>query len=153
MIKIKIIIGGLAFAVLTLAITTALAQQLAPAPATVAADMAATTTSNTPPRDPFWPVGYVPLALAPPGAIPSAAAAPGATITEDDWRLAQKRLITASIFRTKDPATGADRFLALINGKVVTLGEIVAVKHRDFTFRFKVANITAAGPQFERCEQ
>jgi len=75
---------------------------------------------------------------------------PEHVITEDDWRQAQKRLVTSSVFRAKDPATGTDRFLALINGKVVTPGETLVVKHRDFTFRFKAANISADGVQFER---
>jgi len=106
----------------------------------------ATTGTNSTPRDPFWPVGYSP---AKPSASGSSAM-PEHVITEDDWRQAQKRLVTSSVFRAKDPATGTDRFLALINGKVVTPGETLVVKHRDFTFRFKAANISADGVQFER---
>ena len=137
---------GLAFAVLTL--TTASAQQPAPAdiPGSRAADPA---LSNSVPRDPFWPVGFTPSKSLPAGVTPEA---PGASITEDDWIQAQKRLLTTSVFRTKDPATGADRFLALINGKAVSPGETLVVKYRGFTFRFKVTNIISAGPQFERIE-
>jgi hypothetical protein len=138
---------ALIFAVLFAVAATA--QQPAPAdiPGSRAADAA---PSNTAPRDPFWPVGYTPPELAAPGSLPGT---PGVSITEDDWHQAQKRLTTSSVFRTKDPATGADRFVALINGKVVGPGETIIVKHKDFTFRFKVTNITISGPQFERSNQ
>jgi hypothetical protein len=136
----KIMTIGLAFAVLTL--TSASAQQTAPAD-----DPA---PSNSVPRDPFWPVGFTPAKPLLPGVTPEV---PGASITEDDWIQAQKRLLTTSVFRTKDPATGSDRFLALINGKATSPGETLVVKYRGFTFRFKVTNITPSGPQFERSEQ
>jgi hypothetical protein len=130
------------------AVWAAPAQQVAPeaAPA-VAQD--ASTPSLAVPRDPFWPVGYTPKE---PAQAAVDVAIPSDTITEDDWRLAQKKLITASVFRKKDTTTGVDRFLALINGKVVAPGETVIVSHRGFSFRFKVADITAAGAQYERVE-
>lgn len=124
-------------------VSAAVAQQGAPT-----GSPGAVTPATSATRDPFWPVGYTPKESTQPDAAP---VMPGITITEDDWRQAQKRLVAASIFRSKSTA-GVDRFLALINGQVVSAGDAVAVQHRGFTFRFKVTNITSAGPQFERVE-
>jgi hypothetical protein len=108
------------------------------------------TVSNALPRDPFWPVGYTPPKPKSSDAPMMVVEEPENIATEEDWKQAQKRLVASSVFRTKDPVTGADRVVALIDRKVVAPGEILTVKHRDFTFRFKVSSITSDGPQFER---
>lgn len=143
----KIIISILAFAGLTIA--TAPAQQIASTNALNSLSDDA-EPSNSVPHDPFWPVGYIPSKPVPPGVTPEET---GVVITEDDWQQAQKRLVTSSVFRTKDQVTGGDRFLALVNGRAVSPGETLVVKYRGFTFRFKVTNITSVGPQFARYEQ
>lgn len=143
----KMLTCGLAVAVLALSVVSA--QQVAPT--NVPGGLSDTAApSNAIPRDPFWPVGYAPKD--PEHADPGTGNA-GPVITEEDWRQAQKRMVTSSVFKSKDAATGSDRFLALINGKVVTPGDTVTVKYRDFTFRFRVTNIASSGPQFERIEQ
>lgn len=126
--------------------------EVSAAPSSLATE-GASAVSNTLPRDPFWPVGYTPPKPRSPDAPTVVVEEPENIATEDDWQQAQKRLVTSSVFRTKDPVTGVDLVVALVSGKVVAPGEIMTVKHRDFTFRFKVSSIAADGPKFERVDE
>lgn len=97
-------------------------------------------------RDPFWPVGYMPEKTEPQPGIKTVVPKPKIA-SEDDWKQAEKKLIVSSILKSKN-AAGEDLFHALINGKIVSPGDIVTTTLRDFTFYFKTTSISTDGVKF-----
>jgi hypothetical protein len=109
------------------------------------------STETNPPerkgRDPFWPVGYVPRKPVPTTAAKAATPVPESTpdLGLPDWDGARKRMDSRGISRIgRDRDGGQDKYLAVINGKVVEAGDIVTVPFEGRIYRWR---IQAIGPQ------
>jgi hypothetical protein len=99
-------------------------------------------------RDPFWPPDYVRPVL--PGEKVDDGTA--AKIGEAEWRAVEKRLRETVKGVSRVPGrNGQDEYLAVINDKVVAVGERVSLQANGKTYRWKVARMTVqGGPVFER---
>jgi hypothetical protein len=99
--------------------------------------------SEPPPerRDPFWPVGYVPRRKQP------------ATVAErpveqpppaSAWEEARKHLDFRGSTRIgQERNSAAEKYLAIVNGKVVEAGDIVSTLYEGRLYRWR---IEAIGP-------
>ena len=99
-------------------------------------------------RDPFLPPDYVrPI-------LPGEKVENGDTakIGEAEWRAVEKRLRETVRGVSRMPGrNGQDEYLAVIDGKVVAVGEQVSLSANGKTYRWKVANMTVqGGPVFAR---
>lgn len=102
-------------------------------------------------RDPFWPVGYVPVALRP-------APKPPVTTTTTrsvrqvepvaapvvDWDSAQKMLIYNGYGSSDRDAW------CLINGLTVKAGETISIIWRGLRYKWLVKSVSRDGPTYER---
>lgn len=112
-------------------------------------------------RDPFWPVGYVPKI-----AVPEAPAAKGggvakpsdldaapAPVAEPDWTGARRKLdIRGVSLIGRDKETGKARYFAVVAGKLVESGNVVAVTHEDRVYRWKVVDIRSEGVSLSKLD-
>lgn len=99
-------------------------------------------------RDPFWPPDYVQPVL--PG--DKVDNEPAGKIGEAEWRAVEKRLRETVKGVSRVPGrNGQDEYLAVINDKVVAVGELVSLQANGKTYRWKVVRMTVqGGPVFER---
>jgi len=98
-------------------------------------------------RDPFWPVGYVPRKLERTTAVKAAAPVPESApdLGLPDWDGARKKMDSRGISRIGRDRDGAqDKYLAVVNGKVVEAGDVVTVPFDGRLYRWR---IQAIGPQ------
>lgn len=99
-------------------------------------------------RDPFWPPDYVQPIL------PGEKVDNGDTakIGEAEWRAVEKRLRETVKGVSRMPGrNGQDEYLAVIDDKVVAVGEQVSLSANGKTYRWKVASMTVqGGPVFAR---
>jgi hypothetical protein len=98
-------------------------------------------------RDPFWPVGYVPRrperrAV---GKTIQVAQESGPELQSPDWDGARKRMDIRGTSRMgRDKDSQQDRYLAVVNGKVVEPGDVVTVTFDGRVYRWRIQSI---GPQ------
>jgi len=105
-------------------------------------------------RDPFWPIGYVPVserkvesppkqeiahAPEPPKPEPPK---PEPTASEDDWGKARKALTISGFTRALNPDTHEDRTLVMINRQMLAEGDTVPFVYQGFRFKWRIASIT-----------
>lgn len=114
-------------------------------------------------RDPFWPVGYVPVARRPrvkpagasvsaPGAI-AEAAGPAVAPKPPDWDEARRHIEIRGITRIgRDKTTGRETYFAMINGRMTEEGEVVSVTWDGRTYRWRVGTIGAEGLQLVKLD-
>jgi hypothetical protein len=110
-------------------------------------------SSNLPPlsgRDPFWPVNYVPKKREAPAAVKHGPSpAPAVDVVPEsppDWDEAQKRLDVKGVSHLgRDKTTGKEKYLAVVNGKVVEQGDIVSVTMGGRTYRWRIQAIGSRG--------
>ena len=123
---------------------------VAPAPAVPAGD--ATNAIERPPmqRDPFWPVGYVPPKPVPATSTEASVAASGTRPAESEpakpaeWKQARAQLSLRGISSGgRDRLTGKNRFVAVLGGRLVEEGDMVAVTYEGQVYRWKVQSISA----------
>jgi hypothetical protein len=110
-------------------------------------------------RDPFWPVGYVPKVAAPdePVAKGGGVAKPSdlatAPVAEPDWVGARRKLDVRGVSLIgRDKETGKPRYFAVVAGKLVEPGNVVAVTHEDRVYRWKVVDIRPEGVSLSKLE-
>ena len=98
-------------------------------------------------RDPFWPPDYVRPSV--PGEQDSETVA---KFGQSEWRVAEQRLHDSIKGVSRIPGkNGQAEYLAVINGKVVAVGEQVSLSANGKTYRWKVTRMTVqGGPVFER---
>ena len=110
-------------------------------------------------RDPFWPVGYVPVALRPvepPPPQPEPAPPPPEEppkprtpavrpVTPDDWAAARRTLTVSGFIRSETPDTREIRVLATINRENYAQGDTVTLDHRGIRFQWRVAAVSEKG--------
>ncbi len=102
-------------------------------------------------RDPFWPVGYLPRK---PVAIRSTpATGPGTPTPPEseklslpDWDAARKLLnIQGVSLIGREKQTNAQKYLAMIGGRLVETGNAVSVTFNSYVYRWKITEIKADG--------
>jgi hypothetical protein len=98
--------------------------------------------ASPPHRDPFWPPGYAP---AKPKPTKVAAANKPAPVVIPEWDAARKTLEIRGISRLGQSKEGGERYLAIVNGKVVEEGETVSVVWEGRQYRWKVLAIGPKG--------
>lgn len=99
-----------------------------------------------PPRDPFWPVGWMP----PKPGKKEVKEAPKKVEKKEDppkWSDASKQLNVKGVMKSP---TGD--YVAMINNKVVKEGEFITVPFRGKTYKWKVRSINKRGVKFEPIE-
>lgn len=104
------------------------------------------------PRDPFWPVGFVP----PPEKTPvRGTSAPGTTVTrvpeteaarQPEWDQARRRLNLRGLSSTgRDRISGKPRFVAIMAGRIAEEGDTVSSAFEGQIYRWKVVAIGSNG--------
>jgi hypothetical protein len=103
-------------------------------------------------RDPFWPVNYTPKKIthSPSTGSPKTEGNPAGVYPEKlktpDWDTARKLLdIRGVSLIGRDKQSNAPKYLAMVGGKLVEVGDTVYTLYDDQTYRWKVASITANG--------
>jgi hypothetical protein len=118
------------------------------------------------PRDPFWPVGYVPVKLVKKGGLAkpnTKEAGPGASATVVGsvpepavrmpmWDDARKRLDIRGISLIRDKDSGVPRYLAMVAGKLVEVGNVVVVKFDERVYRWRVVGINEDGVSLQKLD-
>ena len=100
-------------------------------------------------RDPFWPVGYVPRKVEKPK--PAAAAAnPKQVVVREpaipEWEEAGRRLDIRGISHIgREKGAQKERFMAVVNGKMVEPGDTVSVTLGSRVYRWRVQDIKPGG--------
>lgn len=98
-------------------------------------------------RDPFWPVGYVPRKVtkskvAPAGANPRPTAVPEPL----EWDEAGRHLeINGISHMGREKGTKKERYMAVVNGKVVEAGDPVSVALGNRVYRWRIQEIKPSG--------
>ena len=88
-------------------------------------------TSVSGQRDPFWPVGFVPEAVAEKGISKKK------TVTGNvDWNKAMKQISIQGV-----SSRAGNEFFAIINGQIKTAGETVSVKVSNVLYTWAVDSI------------
>lgn len=111
-------------------------------------------------RDPFWPVGYVPrkrVVKAPAGAggAPKGASAVEATpepVRMPAWDEARKQLDIRGISLIHEKHSRTPKYLAMVGGKLVEEGNVVAVKYDDRVYRWRVVGIATEGVSLQKLD-
>ena len=99
-------------------------------------------------RDPFWPVGYVPpppVSPAEEGGSSTNRESPSAVL---QWEGAIKAVAVQGIMKT-----GPETYVAMVNGQVIGLGDIVSVRFGGRDYRWTVATVSGEGVSFKRVEE
>lgn len=100
-------------------------------------------------RDPFWPVGYVPLSETN-ADLSGTTAGEGAVVVEmlepPQWDLALKTLTIKGIMKS-----GAG-YLAVINEQVTGENDTISTVFKDRTYSWRIAKIGKEGVRFERLD-
>jgi hypothetical protein len=89
-------------------------------------------------RDPFWPIGYRPASTATASAL-SSGSPPQAAPTEEQWEAARRKVVVQGVTRR------GDRAMAIINDRVIGVGEIVEAREGGFIFRWRVEAVEESG--------
>ena len=106
-------------------------------------------------RDPFWPVGFDPNPPPPPDASEDNAdrgkpkEPPKPILPEpdrDDWLQAQKRL--KYNVGSSTTADGDKQYFAFMNNKLMSIGQVVAIRTELFHFTWRVAGVSPTGVRF-----
>jgi hypothetical protein len=104
------------------------------------------------PRDPFWPIGYVPLSERQQKKIAEAnadsaktAQASEESISDSDWAKARKLISIHGVTRSTNPATKEVRTLVMINRQTFAVGDTVSVVFQNIRFHWRVASISDQG--------
>ena len=114
---------------------------------------AAESEGQKPRRDPFWPVGFVPVSsertparvVSVPG-IPVAGATEPETIRQPEWEQARQHLNLRGLSSAgRDKITGKPHYVAVMAGRIAEEGDIVSVVYEGRVYRWKVVAIGANG--------
>lgn len=101
-------------------------------------------------RDPFWPVGYTPKPRVA-ATTTNESATTRSTVPEEkpipvNWDAARKTLDIRGISLIgRDKQTNTAKYLAMIGGKLVEVGDIVSVSYMSRIYRWKVTSISPDG--------
>lgn len=111
------------------------------------------------PRDPFWPVGYVPR----PVRISSPAAQAGGRPSETagmeaplhpQWDEAKKRLDIRGVSMIgRDKDSNRPRYVAMVAGKLVEEGDKVSINFEGQIYRWKVTGISPSGIGLQKLDR
>jgi len=105
-------------------------------------------------RDPFWPIGYVPVSerkidpppkqeVAPTPEPPKPEPPkPEPTASEDDWAKARKALTISGVTRAVSPDTHVERSLVMVNRQLLAEGDTASFVYQGFRFKWRVASIS-----------
>jgi len=109
------------------------------------------------PRDPFWPVGYVPKKVVRvKEKTPPKWALNGIDSSEAPrvplWDEARKRVDVRGISFVRDKVSGAPRYLAIIAGKLIETGDVVSAKYEGRIYRWRVVGITEEGVSLQKVD-
>jgi len=110
-----------------------------------------------PGRDPFWPVGYVPKKVVKPLVVPTTSEKAKAMIPDSArlplWDEARKTLDIRGISMIgRDKETGQPRYLAMIAGRLIEAGDIVASNFENRLYRWKVLEIDKTGVVLQKLD-
>jgi hypothetical protein len=99
------------------------------------------------PRDPLWPVGYVPP-VEKKADEPATASQPDTVgqLEPPQWDVAIKTLVIKGIMKS-----GAS-YMAVINGQVTSENDTISTNFKGRTYSWRIAKISQKGVQFERLE-
>ena len=104
------------------------------------------------PRDPFLPVGYLPPRRATSGE--TTGATPVEAFQPTDWEQAQKMLNISGISRAGTGKAGsAQKYMAIINGRLVEEGNNLSVTLNGIAYRWQVQSIGPEGVCLTRMER
>jgi hypothetical protein len=109
-------------------------------------------------RDPFWPVGYTPKKVVKPkekgpGRNPALTPAPVPELVRlPVWDEARKKLDIRGISLIHDKNSKAPKYLAMIAGKLVEIGDTVAVKYDERMYRWRVVGISDEGVSLQKMD-
>lgn len=99
-------------------------------------------------RDPFWPVGYTPPPPREPVDTTSASTNKESASAFPQWDAALKTVAVQGILKT-----GADSYVAMVNGQVVGTKDVVSVRFGGREYRWQVAAVSERGVSFSRLEE
>lgn len=101
-------------------------------------------------RDPFWPVGYAPKRQK--KTKEGGTGKPSMTVesTPDPvrvplWDEARKKVDIRGISLIHDKNSKTPKYLAMVAGKLVEVGNVVTVKYEDRVYRWRVVGISEEG--------
>ncbi len=112
------------------------------------------------PRDPFWPVGYIPKKVKIAPELKSEAGKPVAGFVEPSqgaaqvplWDEARKKVDMRGISQIHDKNTGTPKYLAVVAGRVVEPGDVVSVKYIGRLYRWRVTDISEEGVSLQKLD-
>lgn len=113
------------------------------------------------PRDPFWPVGYVPKKRVPQvkgitggsqGKAVAATETAHESVRTPMWDEARKKLDIKGISLIHDKNSAIPKYLAMIAGKLVESGDVVTVKHDERVYRWRVVGISPEGVSLQKLD-
>ncbi len=108
------------------------------------------------PRDPFWPVGYVPKIVQPPKVKAGTTSIAGEPDLEPVkgplWDEARKKVDIRGISLIRDKESNLPKYLAMISGKIFETGDVVMVKYIDHVYRWKIASINDDGVALQKLD-
>jgi len=111
----------------------------------------------TQPRDPFWPVGYVPKRIP---KIKKQGLGKPSTFVETTpepvraplWEEARKKLDIRGISLIHDKNSTLLKYLAMVAGKLVETGDVVAVRYDERVYRWRVVGISEEGVSLQKMD-
>lgn len=109
------------------------------------------------PRDPFWPVGYVPKKVLKPkdkGFIKNASTQElvPAPVRVPLWDEARRKLDIRGMSLIHDKNSKAPKYIAMVAGKLVETGDVVIVKHEERVYRWRVVDISEEGVSLQKLD-
>jgi hypothetical protein len=109
------------------------------------------------PRDPFWPVGYVPKKVQKPtGKNPGKVSLTDQSTPEPTraplWEEARKKVDIRGISLIHEKNSGDQKFFALVSGKLVETGNVVSVKYLGRLYRWRVVDISEEGVSLQKLD-
>jgi hypothetical protein len=147
--------AGVALALAPVALVPVEGEPAAPAPTPADTNAAAAPDANPVlpliVRDPFWPPGFDPNlpvvdAEAPPVETPTPSGPPPVSLPDPgpaDWAAAARQ-IKPRVGRSVDPE-GKEVYFALLNNRLLAIGQKVSASTSLFACSWRVGGITAAG--------
>jgi ABC-type glycerol-3-phosphate transport system substrate-binding protein len=85
-------------------------------------------------RDPFWPVGYVPIKIN--SVIPSENPKQSAVKVDNSWNEAMKKVVINGVSSRAD-----NTYIAVINGQIRSIGDTVTINHGGTIYTWAVDGI------------
>ena len=120
------------------------ANEPAPSAASTNATASGESATNQMPRDPFWPIGYIPIAKRKSITVQQASSTNVVVNEEPQWDAAMKKLELKGIMKK------GSGFVAVINDEVVRPKDSISVTFNGRKYFWIIGDITAKGVKFQR---